>query len=106
MTGVAPELAAAMAETRIVREGYARLCEEFGPAWQSGQGARISLTVLNRHREAAGLPALSPRDAQGKPDMWDRQQAEIDRYRAALEAIATSDGTCGEKARKALEAQS
>lgn len=32
--------------------------------------------------------------------------AERDRYRKALEAIAASDGTCGEKARKALEAQS
>jgi hypothetical protein len=28
---------------------------------------------------------------------------EHDRFRAALEAIAASDGTCGERARKALE---
>jgi hypothetical protein len=72
-----PELSAAMAETRTVRESYARLCREFGPAAQTGMSARISLTALNRHHEAAGLPVLSPRDAKGQPDMWDRQQAEI-----------------------------
>jgi hypothetical protein len=32
--------------------------------------------------------------------------AERDRYRAALEAIAASEGTCGARARKALEGQS
>lgn len=78
----APELSAAMAETRTIRDGYARLCQEFGPAWQSGQGARISLTVLNRHRVNAGMPPLGPREASGKPDMWDKQQAEIDQLTA------------------------
>ena len=57
----APELAAAMRETAEVRDGYAKLCEEFSDSPQSGQSARISLTVLNRHRVRAGLEALKPR---------------------------------------------
>jgi hypothetical protein len=56
----APELAAAMRETAEVRDGYAKLCEEFSDSPQSGQSARISLAVLNRHRVRAGLEALKP----------------------------------------------
>lgn len=80
------ELAAAMAEARDVREGYGRLCEYFGPSPQSGMSARISLTMLNRHREQAGLPVLAPREAHTKPDTWDRQQAEIDQLRDQVAA--------------------
>jgi hypothetical protein len=58
----APELAAAMAETRAVRDGYQQLCGEFGPSAQSGWSARISLTSLNRHLARAGLAEL-PRSA-------------------------------------------
>lgn len=36
---------------------------------------------------------------------WDALTAERDHYRKTLEAIAASEGTCGEKARKALEEQ-
>lgn len=84
-----PELTAAMAETRIVREGYARLCEEFGPSAQSGMSARISMTVLGRHREAAGLPPL-PRTvlAAEREDTTLRYRRERDEAREQLAAAA------------------
>jgi len=86
---VAPELAAAMAETRDVRDGYAALCGEFSDSPQSGQSARISLTVLNRHRERAGLPPRSPAPAGEREDLTMRYRRERDELRAALrEAIA------------------
>jgi len=85
----APELAAAMAETRDVRDGYAALCGEFSDSPQSGQSARISLTVLNRHRERAGLPPRSPAPAGEREDLTMRYRRERDELRAALrEAIA------------------
>ena len=79
------ELAAAMAETRVVREKYATLCEEFGPSPQSGMSARISMTVLGRHREAAGLPAL-PRTvlAAEREDTMLRYRRERDEAREQL----------------------
>ena len=110
----APELAAAMAETRQVRDGYADLCQEFGPSPQSGMSARISLTVLNRHRVLAGLPELPRARGGDREDATmryrrerDEARAERDRYRAALEAIAECRAGMPypDAAREALEAQ-
>jgi hypothetical protein len=91
----APELAAAMAETRQVRDGYASLCKEFAPSPQAGWSARISLTVLNRHRTAAGLDGLSRTPSNNREDLSEEtatvveaMAAERARYRKALEAIA------------------
>jgi hypothetical protein len=81
----APELAAAMAETRAVRDGYQQLCGEFGPSAQSGWSARISLTVLNRHRGRAGLAELPRTAASGdREDITMRYRRERDEARAEL----------------------
>lgn len=88
----APELAAAMAETRTVLDGYARLCGHFGPAAQSGMHARITFTQLARHRDLAGLPPL-PRPARDDRDAWtelgeraEQMEAERDEARGQLAA--------------------
>jgi hypothetical protein len=78
----APELAAAMAETSQVRAGYARLCGEFSDHAQSGQSARIPLTVLNRHRVTAGLAALRPAPRGEKRDPYMELAASRDRNAA------------------------
>jgi alkanesulfonate monooxygenase SsuD/methylene tetrahydromethanopterin reductase-like flavin-dependent oxidoreductase (luciferase family) len=83
----APELAAAMAETHAVRDGYARLCEEFSDSPQSGQSARISLTVLNRHRKAAGLKPRRPAPAGEHRDPFMQATEERDRLRELLDEI-------------------
>ena len=81
----APELAAAMAETRTVRDGYRQLCGEFGPSAQSGWSARISLTVLNRHLRAAGLAELPRTAASGdREDVTMRYRRERDEARAVV----------------------
>jgi hypothetical protein len=83
----APELAAAMAETRAVRDGYQQLCGEFGPSAQSGWSARISLTVLNRHLRAAGLAELPRTAASGdREDITMRYRRERDEYADLLVA--------------------
>jgi hypothetical protein len=79
------ELTAAMAETRAVRDGYATLCKEFGPSPQSGWSARISLTVLNRHRVAAGLDGLSRTPSNNREDLMMRYRRERDEARAELD---------------------
>ena len=94
----APELAAAMAETRQVRDGYQGLCDYFGPSPQSGMSARISLTMLNRHRERAGLPPLRPREAQGKPDPLMHALDQL----AEVRRIAYQGGQNGESVRSEL----
>jgi hypothetical protein len=82
----APELAAAMAETRAVRDGYQQLCGEFGPSAQSGWSARISLTVLNRHLRAAGLAELPRTAASGdREDITLRYRRERDEAREQAE---------------------
>jgi hypothetical protein len=83
----APELAAAMRETREVRDGYARLCGEFGDHSQSGQSARISLTVLNRHRKAAGLNARRPAPAGERRDPYMQLREERDELRVMLSTL-------------------
>jgi hypothetical protein len=83
----APELAAAMGETREVRDGYASLCEEFGDHSQSGQSARISLTVLNRHRKAAGLPGRRPAPAGERRDPYMQLLEERDELRVMLSTL-------------------
>jgi hypothetical protein len=80
----APELAAAMAETRAVRDGYQALCGEFGPSAQSGWSARISLTVLNRHQVRAGLPELPRTRRDDAEDVTMRYRRERDEARAEL----------------------
>jgi hypothetical protein len=81
----APELAAAMAETRAVRDGYQQLCGEFGPSAQSGWSARISLTSLNRHRGRAGLAELPRTAASGdREDITMRYRRERDEAREQL----------------------
>lgn len=79
---VAPELAAALAETRKVRGGYQELCEEFAPSPQSGMSARISLTALNRHRVRAGLPELPRARGEDREDVTMRYRRERDEARA------------------------
>lgn len=83
----APELAAAMAETADVRDGYARLCGEFSDSPQSGQSARISLTVLNRHRVMAGLGPRRPSPAGERRDPYMQATEDRDRYRELLDDI-------------------
>jgi hypothetical protein len=51
----APELAAAMAETRLVRDQLARVLGWFASSG-SGQTARVSATVLAREYAKAGIP--------------------------------------------------
>jgi hypothetical protein len=97
MAEPAPELAAAMAETRAVRDGYARLCGEFGPSPQSGWSARVSLTTLNRHRESAGLEAFSRTESNSREDVTLRYRRERDEAREQLAdaaAIAASWPRC------------
>ena len=89
---VAPELAAAMAETRQVRDGYAALCGEFGPSAQSGWSARISLTVLNRHRAAAGLEAFSRTESNQREDITMRYRRERDEARVQLADVQHAAG--------------
>jgi hypothetical protein len=78
----APELAAAMRETRTVLAGYQELCGEFSPSPQSGWSARISLTVLNRHRLRAGLPELPRARGEDREDVTMRYRRERDEARA------------------------
>lgn len=80
----APELTAALAETRAVRDGYARLCEHFGPGAQSGMHARITFTQLARHREAAGLLPLPRSAATEREDITMRYRRERDEARAVV----------------------
>ena len=97
----APELAAAMAETRAVRDGYQALCGEFGPSAQSGWSARISLTSLNRHLRAAGLAELPRTAASGdREDITLRYRRQRDEAREQL-AIAVTEA----RALRALAAE-
>ena len=86
------ELSEAMAETRAVRDGYQQLLGEFGPSMQSGMSARVSLTVLNRHRVLAGGPPLSRAEAIAeREDITMRYRRERDEAReqlATTQAIA------------------
>lgn len=86
--GVAPELAAAMQETSLVREKLADLCREFGPSPQSGWSARISLTVLNRYRDTAGLDRMSRTPSNNGEDTMLRYRRERDEAREQLTAAA------------------
>ena len=55
MATVAPELAAALAETRQLRERYQQLLDRFGRS-SDGYHARLSGVVLMREYRDAGLP--------------------------------------------------
>lgn len=84
----APELTAALAETRTIRDGYRGLCEEFAPSPQSGMSARISLTSLNRHLRAAGLAELPRTAASGdREDITMRYRRERDEAREQLAVL-------------------
>jgi hypothetical protein len=96
----APELAAAMAETRTVRDGYRQLCGEFGPSAQSGWSARISLTSLNRHRGRADLERFSRTESNQREDITLRYRRERDEAREQL-AIAVTEA----RALRALAAE-
>ena len=88
LTDAAPELAAAMAETRTVRDGYQELCREFSPSAQSGMSARVSLTVLNRHRVKARLPLLATTViAATREDITLRYRRERDEAREQAEQM-------------------
>jgi len=82
------ELAAALAETRTVRDRYASLCREFGPSPQTGWFARISLTVLNRHRADAGLDRFTRTPSNDREDTMLRYRRERDEARAVVAEIA------------------
>jgi hypothetical protein len=89
MTDVAPELAAAMAETRTVRADLARLCQEFGPSprgW-TGWSARISLTTLNQFRRAAGVGPLTRTPSNDREDTTMRYRRERDEAREQAEQM-------------------
>lgn len=89
LADAAPELVAAMAETRQVRDGYQQLCREFGPSAQSGWSARVSLTVLNRHRVNAGLIAFARAESDQREDITMRYRRERDEAReVAAEMLA------------------
>jgi len=75
----APELAAAMAETRKVQIGYQQLCCEFGASPQSGWSARLGTGRLNWHRGNAGLPPVQPVPVSDRPDPLMRALADLDR---------------------------
>lgn len=91
----APELAAAMAETRLVRDGYRALCEEFGPSPQTGWSARISLTVLNRHLAKAGLWELPRAPRDDREDITLRYRRERDEARAVVAEMIAAYGHIG-----------
>ena len=89
-TGASPELTAAMAETRVVRGKLADLCREFGPSPQTGWSARLSLTVLNRYRDAAGLDRMSRTPSNNGEDTLLRYRRQRDEARAEREAAAAT----------------
>lgn len=104
LADAAPELAAAMAETRQVRDGYASLCREFADSPQSGQSARISLTVLNRHRKAAGLASLRPAPSGDREDVTMRYRRERDEAREQAEQAELERNEARDRLARALAA--
>jgi len=82
------ELIAAWTALENVRDGYQELCREFSPSAQSGMSARVSLTVLNRHRVKARLPLLATTViAATREDITLRYRRERDEAREQAEQM-------------------